>query len=166
MIEIFKDIEGYEGLYQISNYGNVKSLGNCKYKKDKILKYSKDKDGYLYVGLCKNGKHKYIKIHRLVAEAFIENPNNYQQVNHKDEDKTNNHVTNLEWCTPKYNSNYGTRIQRVIESQSRMVECIETGIVYSSTIQVERELGFKQSSISRCCNGIRNTCGGFHWCYV
>lgn len=120
-MEIFKDIKGFEGLYQVSNYGNVKSLerviedNNGYYiKKEKILTPTINSSGYYHTILRKDGKSIGVYIHRLVAEAFIPNPNNYKQVNHKDEDKTNNKVDNLEWCTPKYNANYGTAIQRRI----------------------------------------------------
>lgn len=114
MKEIFKPIKGYEGLYEISNLGNVKSLsrngkgiGKGKSRKETILKPQKNNVGYLFVCLCKNGIQKNFTIHRLVAEAFIPNPNNYTEVNHKDENKTNNYIDNLEWCTHKYNLNYG-----------------------------------------------------------
>lgn len=166
MIEIFKDIEGYEGLYQISNYGSVKSLGNGKTRKEKVLKPTKNKDGYLRVGLCKQGKRKMYLVHRLVTSAFIENPNNYEQINHRDEQKTNNHVTNLEWCTRSYNINYGTRTERATASLSKQVMCIETGVVYSSTMEVERQLGYFQTYIASVCNGKNKTAYKFHWKYV
>lgn len=173
-MEIFKEIEGYSGLYAVSNYGRVKSLGNgnSNNSKERILKPAKNSDGYLVVGLYKEGKCKFYKIHRLVAQAFIPNPNNYPQVNHKDEDKTNNKVENLEWCTHFYNINYGTRNQKVAErhinnpKQSKQVLCLETGKIYPSTHQVERELGFYQQDISKCCNGKLKTCGGYTWKYV
>lgn len=106
MEEIWKDIKGYEGLYQVSNLGNVKSL-----KTNKNLYYTRsgrNKD-YLRVLLAKNKKRKMFSIHRVVAEHFIPNPNNYPCVNHKDECKSNNIWTNLEWCSEKYNANYGTK---------------------------------------------------------
>lgn len=101
MKEIWKDIKGYEGLYQVSNLGNVKSL-----KTNKNLYYSNSNNGYLRVGLFKN-KRKMFSIHRLVAENFIPNPNEYLVVNHKDFNQKNNKVDNLEWCTSKENNNYG-----------------------------------------------------------
>ena len=156
-MEIYKDIQGYEGLYKISNKGNVKSLGNDRTRKERILKPTKNHKGYLQVCLCKQGKIKRFLVHRLVASAFIENPNNYPQVNHKDEDKTNNNVTNLEWCTNEYNINY---------SQSKQVLCVETGKIYPSAIEVERETGFSQGNISSACNGKRKQAYGFHWRYV
>ena len=114
MIEIWKDIEGYENLYQVSNLGRVKSLNYNHTGKEKIMKAKKDK-GYLRVQLYKDGKPKFYSVHRLVATSFLPNPNNLSQVNHIDEDKSNNIVDNLEWCSAKYNSNYGTRIQRIVE---------------------------------------------------
>lgn len=103
-MEIWKDIKGYEGLYQISNLGNVKSL-----RKNVILKCSKcSREGNYYkAGLYKNGKTKTILVHKLVANAFIPNPNNLPCINHKDENKLNNKADNLEWCTYKQNNDYG-----------------------------------------------------------
>ena len=112
MIEEWRIVEGYEGLYEVSSYGRVRSVDrydnrNC-FRKGKVLSPAKDKNGYLKVILNCNGKCKTINIHRLVAQTFIQNPNNLTEVNHKDEDKTNNSVDNLEWCDRKYNLNYGT----------------------------------------------------------
>lgn len=107
MQEVWKDIKGYEGLYQISNLGNVKSLKrkslNFKCEKDKILINCKTSQGYEKVMLCKNKQVKNQMIHRLVAKAFIPNPNNLLEINHIDGDKTNNKVSNLEWCTRSEN---------------------------------------------------------------
>ena len=120
MIEEWRTIEGYEGLYEVSNLGRVRSLdmyvkgryGNYRLHKGKVLSPAKDKNGYLKVNLCYNGKDKIIRVHRLVAGAFVSNPDNLPEVNHKDEDKTNNNVENLEWCNRKDNINYGTRTER------------------------------------------------------
>ena len=121
MIEEWRPIEGYEGLYEVSSYGRVRSLdrydSNNHFLKGRILKLCADKDGYLNVGLCLGNKEKKYKVHRLVVEAFIPNPDNLPQVNHKDEDKTNNRVENLEMCNAKYNSNYGSRKDRVRNSR-------------------------------------------------
>lgn len=111
--EIWKDVVGYEGLYAISNTGKLKSYdhlaANGHFHRGMIITPVSTPDGYLRVGIYKNGKRKNVVIHRLVAEAFLPNPNNYTQINHIDEDKTNNCVTNLEWCTPYYNLHYGSR---------------------------------------------------------
>ena len=118
--EIWKDIEGFEGKYQVSNMSNVKSLertvwngrGYYKTVPERILKARKASNGYLQVQLCKDGKVKGYLVHRLVASAFCENPEGYTEVNHLDENKTNNNADNLEWCSRSYNANYGTRNQR------------------------------------------------------
>lgn len=116
MQEVWKDVAGYEGLYQVSNLGRVASLERITSKgvhvPYKLLSQSNDKDGYKKVGLYKDGKVEVGRVHRLVATAFIPNPYNYPVINHKDENKQNNVVDNLEWCTVKYNANYGTAIQR------------------------------------------------------
>lgn len=115
MKEVWKDVVGYEGLYQISNTGKVKSLpkwAGKSLRKERILKTPPDKDGYIKVVLCKNNKTRFLSVHRLMAEVFIPNPNNFPQINHKDENKQNNNLDNLEWCTCKYNINYGTRTER------------------------------------------------------
>ena len=118
MKEIWKDIKGYESLYRVSNLGRVKSLerkrktknNNMAIVKERILKHKIDKYGYCSVSLSKEGKLYYYTVHRLVAQAFIPNPNNLPQVNHKDENKLNNCVDNLEWCTNKYNSRFSNSI--------------------------------------------------------
>lgn len=109
MEEIWKDIKGYEGLYQVSNLGNIRSLKfkNNIIEKERIRVLRQQlRNGYLTINLTKNGKRKNYQIHRLVAQEFISNPNQYSIVNHKDYKKTNNRVDNLEWCTQKYNVNY------------------------------------------------------------
>lgn len=123
MIEIWKDIPGYEGRYQVSNTGEVKSLNYNSSGKSKLLKQIADKKGYKRVGLCKNGKRKHYSVHRLVAIAFLPNPNNLPQVNYKDENKANNCVDNLEWCNAKYNNNYGTKKERLSESMKGKKGC-------------------------------------------
>lgn len=165
-MEVYKDIEGYEGLYQISDQGNLKSLNYHRSGKDKTLKPAKNQKGYLYVCLCKEGKHKIHKIHRLVAQTFIPNPNNYLEVNHKDENPANDCVNNLEWCDRKYNCNYGTRNQRSALSRSKQVMCVETGVVYPSLSEAARQLGFAKSNIVNVCNGRLKQAYGFNWKYV
>ena len=120
--EIWRPIVGYEGLYEVSSYGRVRSLDryvkgkSYRLHKGKVLSPGKNSRGYLSAVLSYNGKHKAITVHRLVAEAFLPNPDNLPEVNHKDEDKTNNRVENLEWCNHKYNMNYGTRNIRAKET--------------------------------------------------
>ena len=113
-MEEWRDIEGYEGLYQISNLGRVKSFPRPT-TPGGILKINKRKDGYCSVMLCKNGKTKRFSVHRLVAQAFIPNPNNLPIINHKDENPSKNIVDNLEWCDYEYNNNYGTLPKRLSE---------------------------------------------------
>jgi hypothetical protein len=121
MAEIWKAVTGYEGLYEVSSLGNVRSLdrvirskhNGTTLRKGRILTpFYEEKKGYYQVALSKDGKEKKQRIHRLVATAFLDNPFNYTDINHKDEIKTNNKVDNLEWCTRKYNNNYGTKPQR------------------------------------------------------
>ena len=165
MDEIYKDIEGYEGLYQVSNLGNVKSLNYHNTKKEKILKPA-IRNWYLKVDLCKNNKKKTYFVHRLVAQAFIENPNNYSFVNHKDECKTNNVVENLEWCTQKYNCNYGTGIERSAKSRSNQVYQYskdgELISVWESISECKRN-GYNQGHVASCCNGERKSHKGYIW---
>lgn len=128
MNEIWKDIPNFEGYYQASNLGRIKSVTrkakvkilNNDYRtvKGQLLSPAKTRDGYLKVSLSKNHKRYYFKVHRLVAITFIPNPNNYPCVNHIDENKLNNKIDNLEWCTIKYNCNYGTRNKRISNTNS------------------------------------------------
>lgn len=172
--EIWKDIKGYEGLYQVSNLGRVKSLErNIKGRrgitriKEKILNLVQDKDGYFIVTLCNNGKQKTCKVHRLVGETFIKNPNNFPQINHKDENKQNNKVSNLEFCTQKYNTNYGTAIERRCKKTRKKVKQfdLQGNFInsFESVTKAEKSLGIKH--IYDCCNGKLKTCGGYIWRY-
>ena len=161
MKEIWKTINEYQE-YQVSNTGKVKSI---KYGKERILK-SQNVNGYKRVILFRDGKYKNMYIHQLVAEAFIQNTDNFPQVNHRNEIKTDNRVENLEFCDRKYNMNFGTRTQRASKTKSKPVRCIETNVVYPSAKEVKRQLGFVQSSICNCCNGKYKQAYGFHWEYV
>ena len=115
--EIWKDAVGYEGLYEVSNLGRIKSLiDNHGNSREKIIKPIKNTNGYFIVNLSKDKKKHQIKLHRIIALTFIENPNDFPYINHKDENKTNNRVENLEWCTPKYNVNYGTCREKISNS--------------------------------------------------
>ena len=111
MMEEWRAVPGYEGLYEVSNKGNVRNV-----RRNKLLRLQKNKYGYIQVGLSKNGIRTIFQVHRLVALTFLPNPDNLPQVNHKDEDKTNNNVDNLEFCTAKYNNNYGTARIRAKET--------------------------------------------------
>ena len=153
----WKKVKNYEGKYWVSNNGKIKN-------KNKRLKLSKNKQGYLMVHLCKNNKCKWFRVHRLVAEAFIPNPNNYSEVNHKDENKENNHLNNLEWCNRKYNMNYGTIKDRMVTNKEKVI-CIETGIVYESITDAARKMNVHRSNISACVRGKHKTSCGYHWKY-
>ena len=168
--EQWLDISGYEGLYQISNFGRVKSF---YFKNPRILKPHKVK-GYSNVELYKNKKKKQFYIHRLVMENFcpIENMN-VLDVNHKDEDKSNNHISNLEWMTHKDNLNYGSRAEKARmkmqgknSSRSKKVRCIEKNVIYEALREAERQLGIPATNISKACKGKIKTAGGYHWEYV
>lgn len=115
-MEEWKDIQGYEGKYQVSSCGRVKTLNYKRTGQERIMKQRANNKGYKYVNLCNNGKMKSYLVHRLVATAFIDNPNNYPCVNHKDEQSYNNFVENLEFCTYEYNNNYGTVKERKSKS--------------------------------------------------
>lgn len=170
-MEQWKDIKNYEGLYQVSNLGRVKSLW---YGKERILKPGMNNYGYLRVPLRKNDKRILYLVHRLVAQAFIPNPDNLPEVNHINEVKTDNRVENLEFCDRKYNNTYGTRIEQMVEKQinGKLSKTVyqyslngEFVAEYPSTREIERQLGFKQPSISYCCNGQRKTAYGYKWTY-
>lgn len=176
MEEIWKDIDEFEGLYQVSNLGNVKSLNYNHTGKERNLKARNNGWGYLFVKLYKNGNRKLFTIHRLVAKAFIPNPENKREVNHKDENKTNNRVDNLEWMTSKENINYGTRTVRASKSLINHPEMSKSVLQFTkngefikewpSTMQIERELGFLSGNISGCCNEKKKTAYGYVWKFV
>ena len=176
MEEIWKDIEGFENLYQVSNLGRVRSLDH--YVKNghgrrivhgKILKPFKSSHGYLFVALGKNAKHR--SVHRLVASAFIQNPNNFPDVNHKDENKSNNVYTNLEWCNHSYNALYGTCQERLRKYKNRPVYMIDkdSGEIInrfdSMKIAMEKT-GVHKETISQICRGKGKTGGGYIWRYA
>ena len=170
--EIWKDIPEYENLYQVSSLGRVKSLNYLHTRNEKILKPIKDINGYMKVNLCKENKRKAIKIHRLVCEAFLNNPNNLPQINHKNEIKEDNRVENLEFCDAKYNVNFGSRTERSSKAntnnpkRSKKIICIETGKIYHNARDIQRQFGFNQASIQRCCVGKQKSSYGLHFKYV
>lgn len=177
MREIWKDIPNYEGLYQVSNLGRVKSLPRTVIRthngtgdlllKSRILSPSTYPKGYKKVTLRKNNKSKYFFVHRLVAEVFIPNPNNYPHVNHKDENPSNNDFRNLEWCTNDYNMSYGTLGYRISKAKSKSVfqYDLKGNFInfFDSTQKACDETGISRSGIQNCCNGISKSAGGFLW---
>ena len=155
--EVWKDVTEYEGFYQVSNRGNVRSVarrGLQGYRRrGRVLKPWYDSGGYCRVNLCKNGKSKTRSVHRLVAEAFLPNPNGLPQVNHRDEVKDNNNVENLEWCDSMYNNNYGTRTERL--SKKVKATNIKTGevLIFNSTQEAGRN-GYSYGGVAAACRGV------------
>lgn len=165
-MEVWKDIKGYENLYQVSNCGRVKSLYNYKRNGTNILK-PRIKRGYYTIGLRKNGIRKWYQVHRLVASAFIPNKDNLPQVNHKNENKLDNKIENLEWCSVSYNNCYGTRIKKVIEKTSRPIYQYNLNGCfikeYPSVSSASRELNISPSGICKCLNGVYKKAYGYIW---
>lgn len=161
MKEVWKDILEYKGIYQVSNSGKVRNVKTGKELKPYILP-----SGYVQVCLCNNGYRRKEYIHRLVAIAFIPNPDGKSTVNHINEIKTDNRVENLEWATQKENNAWGTARKRSAEARGRKCLCVETGNIYPSTAQAARETGLYQANIHRCCLNENGTTGGYHWRFV
>ena len=174
--ESWKDIRGSDGLYKISNKGKVYSV-----KSNKFLSQTKNHKGYFLVTIFVHGVRKTITVHRLVADAFLENPNNYPQINHKDEDKTNNNVENLEWCTCSYNVKYGNGYLKRKEKKSYLyaIKATKKKVIqmdknfniihiWDSISDAGRTLGINISDISNCClkRKYRHTAGGYRWSFV
>ena len=169
MKEQWKSVKDYEN-YQVSNFGRVKRLGNNKNKKEKLLKPQKNNNGYLHVGLSKNGIKKTFRINRLVYSTFVGDIPDGLEVNHIDENKENNKVDNLNLMTSKENKNWGTANARRAAAQSKAVEALDkvTGRViftFPSTIEAHRQ-GFNQGNIAACCRGERKSHKGFIWRYI
>ena len=165
--EVWKDVIGFEGFYKVSNKGNVYSVGR-KHARGvnrggRILKPVYDKDGYSRVSLYKNGIVTRKRTHRVVAEAFIPNPNGFPQVNHRDEVKDNNNVENLEWCDARYNSNYGTRNIRKAQAKSKKIRAVNIKTNEAITFNSVKEAGYKgysNGAVSRACRGTYKTITG------
>ena len=155
------DIKGYEGLYAITSCGKV-----WGYKRKKFLKPTVAADGRERVGLTKNGIQKQYLVHRLVAEAYISNPLNLPQVNHKDENPLHNYINNLEWCDNTYNLSYGTRLERSVKGHKKPIYCVELDKIFDSVADASRELNIDNSGIVKVCKGKKLTAGGYHWKYA
>ena len=181
--EIWKDIKDYEGLYQVSNMGRVKTLAHVTIRKngsklpvkERFLKLQTAPNGYVQVCLCNgSGKRKFLLVHRLVCEAFHENPKSKPCVNHIDENKANNTASNLEWCTIVENLNHGTRNARagkaLAKALSKPVGQYTTDgnlvKVWQSTREVQRRLGFDHGDISKVARGKKKTAHGYVWKYI
>lgn len=179
--ETWLPVVGYEGLYEVSNMGNVRSwyriLRNGILTKRETPYYPrkyKKPSGHLSVWLYKNGKGRSWLVHRLVAIAFLPNPDNLPFINHKDEIPYHNNVENIEWCTPAYNNSYGTIKERMSKSLLNrkdlsfpVVRISSNGKkkTYPSMQEAARDNNVFQSNIWKCCNGERHTCGGYFWTY-
>lgn len=188
MKEVWKDVVGWEGLYMVSNLGRIRANqrvvrtkgGSLKINREKILRQKQTKYGYMEVCLQEKEtkRHQFVFVHRLVAESFIKNPNGFPFINHIDECKTNNNIDNLEWCTAKYNCNYGTRIERQIISQRnnhpncKKVLCMSLDgkeiHTYNSLSSAARAMGVDKTRLSRICNGHSGavTSCGYKWKFV
>lgn len=151
-----RDVKGYEGLYAVTSCGKVWS-----YRRQKFLKPTNNGHGYLTVALSKEGTHKKYKVHRLVAEAYIPNPENKPQVNHKDKVRSHNYVNNLEWTTAKENQSTSQK-QGKPKIFSKII-CVETGVIYKSGAEAARQLGIHPYSINCALTGKQKTAGGHHW---
>ena len=169
--EIWKDIKGYEGQYQVSNFGNVRNL-HFNHSKNKIglLKLQNNGKGYLFVCLYKGKKMEQKQVHRLVAEAFIPNPDNLPCVNHKSECPMLNFVCCLEWCTRAYNNAYGTARQRMINTKSIPIDQFDKGGNFikrwKSMTEAGRQLGIYPQNICAVLKGKKQTSHGFIWKYA
>jgi hypothetical protein len=174
IMEIWKDIEQFEN-YQVSNLGNVRSKNYNHTGKEQVLKQNLVEGKYMYVILRNKDCVKGFRVHRLVAQAFVSNPNGFTQVNHKDENKLNNCADNLEWCDSKYNTNYGTRNAKISIKQKnhlakskrvcQYTNSMELVNVFPSAKEAQRQTGIY--NISACCIGLKGhaTAGGFVWKY-
>lgn len=162
--EVWLPINGYEDRYLISNLGRVKNKNTSR-----VLKERFTTTGYVLVNLSKGGKMHTERIHRLVGTHFIPNPDNLPEINHINEDKTDNRVENLEWCDRKYNVNFGSRTERQRKKISKAVVQLSTDdkeiAHFCSTVQAGEHTEINSHRIADCCRGTRKTAGGFKWKY-
>ena len=169
-MEIWKDIEGFEGEFQVSNLGRIKSFNYHGQGKEGILKPKKHNKGYLQIQLMCGGKDRTFTIHRLVAKAFVPNPNNYPIVNHKDEDRQNNNADNLEWCNNSYNVLYSRRLHPIKHKHSAKVNQYDLNgnliKTWDDARTVFNETGMSDWCILECCRGNRHTAYGYKWQYA
>lgn len=166
-MEVWKDVKGYEGLYQVSSHGRLKRV--FRNKKEHFLTGKRDKDGYTQVILSRNQKKKHFRLHRLVAEAFKPNPDSKPEVNHKDRNKQNNNASNLEWVTGSENVQHSFQTGRNVRKKPilQLTKNMELVASWDSIADASRETGIKHSNISACCNKRKwyNTAGGYIWRY-
>lgn len=179
-MEIWKDIDGYDGLYQISTFGRVKSFKNGY---EKIMRQKTNNKGYKWVVLSSNGTQANCLIHRLVATHFLDNTNNYKVVNHIDENPKNNNIENLEWCTHSENTNKSTKFHNYYKTQKvlcatrnsknkdtykNIQQCLDGNVVkiFKNSIDVEQQLGFDKSFILSCCRHKRKSAYGYQWQFI
>lgn len=159
-MEIWRDLKGHEQ-YSVSSRGRIKNK-----KTGRVYVGSVNNHGYVRFDLCENGKRFVVAAHRAVAETFLQPSPGRGYVNHKDGDKTNNSIDNLEWCTPKENSVHAYTILGRQAHNKKAVKCIETGVVYESAMEAERKTGIKNGCINRCCTGQRKSTNGLKWEYA
>lgn len=176
--EIWKSISGYEQLYEVSNFGKVRSIdrivdGRNGVVSGKILSFSNNGTGYKQVCLCKDNVKSTKYVHRLVAEAFVPNPNNYTDINHKNEKRDDNMASNLEWCTKKYNQNYNNcplkkRLALISIRGKGVCSYDENGKIIKEYLCVSdvKNDGYGRRNVVLCCQGKRRTCGGLFWAFV
>lgn len=169
-MEVWKDIEGYEGLYQVSNFGRIKSLPKKKgngvgyITNTSFLKLCVNHNGYCIVNLSKHSVLTFKQVHRLVARAFIPNPENKEQVNHINGVKTDNRLENLEWCTNGENQKHRHSVLKQ-KPYGKPIVCIESGKEFTSAFVAGKQEKIDSSTITACCRGRRKTAGGYHWKY-